>query len=445
MSDRFSIGQCSRREYMTAIAATSGVAFGAAGCLGFRSDGGKPAAVEDTLYSPPEGEPTPGSMYPRVTRLEHGSSDGTQGPLLATFEFYPSMSGGSVPYFPVYRSTDGGRTWSEYSEIHDTSGKDWGLRYQPTLFELPQSVGPWSAGTVLAAGNAIPILDAPEEVPEGAIGELGETSIDLYASTDGGESWEYVSTVVTGGTAVPHEGNNPVWEPELGLDADGNLVCYFADERMGTDDDYNQLVAYKASDDGGQTWGDEQFVAAIPNGTTRPGMPSVTSLPDDTYMITYEVVGPEYLHGEVHVKTSPDGRDWGDPSDVGTLVSTADGRRFVNGPHVTWTSAGGDDGTILISGKQLVDGNREPAEGNGEVVLANSNLDGSGDWEPVDAPLSFETESELGGRTFVGWTTPLLPSRRGDELLQMTSTAADSELCEISYGVESLNLDDDGT
>lgn len=444
----------SRRAYCKTIAALGGAVLGASGSVGARpkKNGKRDADGKysgSALYTPPAGAPSPGSLYPRVTRLEHagpgncsGKSQSGRGPLLATFEFYPSMSGGSEPYFPVYRSTDGGRSWSKFSEIRDTSGKDWGLRYQPTLFELPQQVGPWPAGTVLAVGNSIPIRDDQSDVPEGEIGELGETSLDLYASVDEGETWTYVSTVVTGGKAVPYNGNSPVWEPELALDADGNLVCYFADERMGSDDDYNQLVAYKASEDGGQTWGDEEFVAAVPNETTCPGMPTVLKLANDTYMMTYEVVGPDYLFGEVHVKTSPDGRDWGDPTDVGQLVSTADGRRFINGPYITWTPRGGDDGTILISGKQLVDENRELVEGNGEVLLANTNLDGSGDWTPVKAPLSFETESELGGRIFVGWTTPLLPSANGKHLLQMTSTASTDELSEIRYARRPLKLNE---
>ncbi|WP_406600196.1 sialidase family protein [Haloarcula terrestris] len=437
----------SRREYCKTMAALGGTMFVGTGSA--QSETNKPGGKYsgDVLYTPPEGTPAPGSLYPRVTRLEHagpgnscGNSQSGRGPLLATFEFYPSMSGGSTPYFPVYRSTDGGRSWSKYSEIHDTSGKGWGLRYQPTLFELPEEVGPWPAGTVLAAGNSIPILDDPEDVPEGQIGELGETKIDLYASTDEGETWEFVSTVITGGKAVPYAGNSPVWEPELALDDDGNLVCYFADERMGTDDDYNQLVAYKASEDGGLTWGDEQFVAAVSDGVTRPGMPTITKLPNGRYMICYEVVGEDDVDGEVHVKTSPDGRDWGEPSDLGNPVVTGDGRRFINGPYVTWTPRGGENGTVLVSGKQLVDENRELVEGNGEVVLANTDLDGSGDWTALKAPLSFETESDLDGRIFVGWTTPILPSPNGKQLLQFTSTASSSELCEIRYGKRPLKL-----
>ncbi|WP_222912826.1 sialidase family protein [Natrinema sp. SYSU A 869] len=429
-----------RREHLQAIGLLGAVGLGTTGAVQVTKahlNSGDEHSGE-TLYSPPKGAPAPGAMYPRVERLEY--SPGGNETLLATFEYYPSMSGGAEPYFPIYRSTNGGQTWSKFSEIHDQSGKDWGLRYQPTLYELPAETGPWPAGTVLAAGNAIPILDDPDNVADGEIGELGDSSIDLYASTDHGESWEYVSTVATGGPAVPHAGNSPVWEPELQLDADGNLVCYFADERQADDDDYNQLVGLKASSDGGQTWGDEEFVTAIPNGADRPGMPVVVELPNGTYMAVYEVVGSDNVNGEVRVKTSPDGRDWGDPTDLGQQVVTDDGRRFINGPYITWTPRGGPDGTILVSGKQLVDGNRNLADGNGEVVLANTNLDGSGNWTPVKASLSFETESELGGRIFAGWTTPILPSANGKHLLQMTSTAMNEDLCEIQYAECPLKL-----
>ncbi|MFC6763991.1 sialidase family protein [Natrinema soli] len=431
---------CTRREHLQSIGALGAVGLGTGG--GIQLTKGNPDSGDkhrgETLYSPPEGAPTPGAMYPRVERLEF--SPGGNETLLATFEYYPSMSGGSEPYFPIYRSTNGGQTWSKFSEIHDQSGKDWGLRYQPTLYELPEETGPWPAGTVLAAGNAIPILDDPDDVEDGEVGELGDSSIDLYASTDRGVSWEYVSTVVTGGPAYPHAGHSPVWEPELQLDADGNLVCYFADERQADDDGYNQLVGLKASTDGGQTWEEEEFVTAIPNGTDRPGMPGVVKLPNDTYMAVYEVVGSDNVNGEVRVKTSPDGRDWGDPTDLGQQVVTDDGRRFINGPSITWMPRGGPEGTILVFGKQLVDGNRDLADGNGEVLLANTNLDGSGSWTPVKAPLSFETENELGGRIFVGWTTPILPSPNGKRLLQMTSTAMNEELCEIRYAERPLKL-----
>ncbi len=51
---------------------------------------------------------------------------------------------------------DQGKTWSLYSSVKDTVN-GWGLRYQPYLYELPVDVGEMRAGTILAAGNSIPV------------------------------------------------------------------------------------------------------------------------------------------------------------------------------------------------------------------------------------------------------------------------------------------------
>ncbi|QLH82894.1 sialidase family protein [Halosimplex pelagicum] len=399
----------------------------------------------DALYTPPADAPGAGAMYPRVERLLHDDADGET--LLATFEHYASADpdcadpfaeefDGTVPedqpYFPIYRSTDGGETWDAFSAIRDTEN-DWGLRYQPVLFELPEAVGPWGAGTVLAAGNSLP-------------DDRSRTSIDVYASEDGGRSWSYVSTVAEGGRAVPQADETPVWEPELALDADRELVCYFADERH-REDGYDQLVGHRRSVDGGRTWEDEVFDAVVPNGEDRPGMPVVTRLPDGRYVLTFEVVGPTH-EGGLFVKTSPDGRDWGDPEDLGSPVETAEGHRLTNGPYVTWTPGGvGDeagaatsaDGAVVASAKTLRTDGDEQAPGSGRTLLATTDFEDFADWEPVAAPLSFADEFDTGQRT-VGWTTPLLPSADGEELLQMTSTHVADGRCEIRYASAPLDL-----
>lgn len=107
------------------------------------------------------------------------------------------------------------------------------------LFEFLYVVGLWLVGMVFVVGNFILIFDDFEDVFEGEVGEFGEMSIDLYVSIDCGEFWEFVSIVVMGGKVVFYDGNSFVWELELGLDDDGNFVCYFVDEWMGSDDDYN--------------------------------------------------------------------------------------------------------------------------------------------------------------------------------------------------------------
>ncbi|MFC7138967.1 sialidase family protein [Halosimplex aquaticum] len=399
----------------------------------------------NVLYEPPAEAPGAGAMYPRVERLLHDDTDGET--LLATFEHYASADPDcpdpfaeevddavpeDQPYFPIYRSTDGGETWEPFSAVRDTEN-GWGLRYQPVLFELPESVGPWEAGTVLAAGNSIP-------------DDRSQTKIDVYASEDGGRSWSYVSTVAEGGRAVPQAGETPVWEPEFALDADRELVCYFADERH-SDEGYNQLVGHRRSVDGGQTWEAEVFDAVVPNGEDRPGMPVVTRLPDGRYVLTFEVVGPGE-EGGVFVKTSPDGRDWGDPEDLGSPVETDEGEQLTNGPYVTWTPAGGSDGAadpdradgaVVASAKTLRTDANEQASGSGETLLATTDFEDFDDWDRVSAPLAFEDEFDAGHGT-VGWTTPLLPSADGEKLLQLTSTHVADGRCEIRYASAPLDL-----
>lgn len=55
--------------------------------------------------------------------------------MLTTWENYTPTK----PYFPIYRSTDHGFTWNPLSQVQDTVN-GWGLRYQPFLYELKQSL-----------------------------------------------------------------------------------------------------------------------------------------------------------------------------------------------------------------------------------------------------------------------------------------------------------------
>jgi hypothetical protein len=118
-------------------------------------------------------------------------------------------------YFPIFQSVDGGETWKEISKVTDQVN-GWGLRYQPFLYEMPVSVGKYSAGTILCAGNSIPT-------------NLSHTRIDVYASFDKGYSWEFVSHVASGGAAVPDNGVPAIWEPFI-LWYDGQIVIYYSDQ-----------------------------------------------------------------------------------------------------------------------------------------------------------------------------------------------------------------------
>ena len=148
--------------------------------------------TDPTIFSPPSDYNIPRTLYARNEQLPNGD-------LLATWENYSPEP--PLVYFPIYRSKDFGKTWSEISQVHDTVN-GYGLRYQPFIYYLPETIGSFTAGTLLLAGNSIPT-------------DLSSTHLDLYASHDDGLTWEFVSHIAAGGAALPDNGLTPVWEPFL--------------------------------------------------------------------------------------------------------------------------------------------------------------------------------------------------------------------------------------
>lgn len=69
----------------------------------------------------------------------------------------------------------------------------WGFRYQPHLYVLKHAMGGFPANTMLVAGNSVPK-------------DLHATYIDLYASTDKGLTWKFISNIAKGGEAISENG-----------------------------------------------------------------------------------------------------------------------------------------------------------------------------------------------------------------------------------------------
>ncbi|RYO76301.1 hypothetical protein DL766_006448 [Monosporascus sp. MC13-8B] len=280
------------------------------------------ATVTDlTIFSPPSnaGWVDPRVLYARAVHLR------SSGDLLATWENYSPEP--PQVHFPIYRSSDGGVSWREIGRVRDTVN-DWGLRYQPFLYELPSRIGRFPAGTLLLAGNSIPT-------------DLSKTKIDIYASTDGGVNWSFVSSVASGGEARPNNGLTPVWEPFL-MVYNNQLICYYADQR---DKRFGQKLSHQTTRDL-LTWSNPvDDVNDTSNFQARPGMPVVAALPNGEYIFVYEVCGTDGCR--VHYRMTRD------PLNVlsargHTLVSDK-GQRPVSSPYVVWSSVGGPDGTIVVS------------------------------------------------------------------------------------------------
>jgi hypothetical protein len=288
----------------------------------------------------------PGVLYARSAQLPNGD-------LLATWENYSPEP--PMVYFPIYKSTDQGYTWTELSRVQDTQN-GWGLRYQPFLYVLPEAMADFPAGTVLASGSSIPK-------------DLSKTQIELYASCDSGETWEFVSHIAAGGVALPNNGETPVWEPFLYQHED-TLICYYSDQR---DTAYGQKMVHQTTTDL-KTWGPVIDDVTYPTYTDRPGMPTLAKLPNGQFIMTYEYGGN---HGNssysfpVHYKIVSDPEKFG--AATGVELKATDGTVPTGSPYVVWSSVGGANGTIIASGHS-----------NSEVFV-NTQL-GQGAWVKVATP-----------------------------------------------------------
>ncbi|KAF7552845.1 hypothetical protein G7Z17_g4050 [Cylindrodendrum hubeiense] len=299
----------------------------------------------NVIFSPPSnaGWTDPRVLYSRVIELSDGS-------LIATWENYSPEP--PLVYYPIYKSLDGGVTWSEVGKVEDQVN-GWGMRYQPFLYELPQAIGNYPAGTILVVGNSIPT-------------DLSQTKIDVYASTDGGENWDFVSSIASGGEARPTNGLTPVWEPFF-IVYNNQLICYYADQR---DSSYGQKLVHQTTSNL-LTWSSTvDDVHDTSNYIARPGMPVLTLLPNGNYIYLYEVCGTDGCRLHYRLTSNPLNLI---NATAYSLVSTA-GTRPVSSPFVVWSSVGGANGSIIVS------------SGSQSNIFVNKNLGASGYWVEYSVP-----------------------------------------------------------
>jgi len=253
---------------------------------------------------------------------------------------------------------DGGETWKQISRARDQVN-GWGLRYQPFLYELPVSVGKYSAGTILLAGNSIPT-------------DLNYTKIDVYASFDKGYTWEFVSHVASGGAAIPDNGIPAIWEPFM-MWYEGQIIVYYSDQR---DPAHGQKLVHQISKDL-ITWEAPVDDVAYPTYTDRPGMTTVTHLPNGKYMMTYEYGGGPTVSGTgysfpVYYRINENPLHFN--SSVGYPLVSNDGIQPVSSPYITWSPVGGVNGTIVVS------------SGTYSQVFTNQALGDVSAWKAVPTP-----------------------------------------------------------
>jgi hypothetical protein len=304
--------------------------------------------AQRVIYTPPSNYNDPRVLYARSAQL----ADGT---LLATWENYSPEP--PKVYFPIYQSKDGGYTWEELSRVQDTQ-QNWGLRYQPFLYVLQNDFPGFKKGTVLLAGSSIPT-------------DLSKTQLDLYASSDSGKTWKFVSHLASGGEARPNNGLTPVWEPFL-MEYKNTLIHYYSDQRDNAT--YGQKMVHQTSKDL-KTWGPVITDVAEPKYTDRPGMPTVALLPNGKYIMAYEFGGGPAITTSyqfpVYFKIVSDPEKFG--AAKGISLKATDGTIPSGSPYVVWSPVGGKNGTVIVS-----------AHSGGDIFINKAN--GEGPWKKVATP-----------------------------------------------------------
>ncbi|KAJ6100310.1 Neuraminidase, partial [Penicillium canescens] len=237
--------------------------------------------------------------------------------------------GDKSPYFPIFRSEDGGATWSWISNMTDQAN---GLvmAAQPVLAEMPFAVGDFPAGTVLASGNSW---------------GSQSTNIDIYASEDKGYRWKFASNVATGSGQDTTNGNPCIWEPSI-LFFNHTVGVFYSDQR---DPLHGQKLAHQESTDLKSRSSVINNVAYL-NYTARPGMTVISYIPSlEKWILVHEFPGGDSWSGAgypVYYRLS--GSPFYFRFAYGYPI-VVDGIQPSWSPYVVWSPVGGVNGTIVVS------------------------------------------------------------------------------------------------
>ena len=336
----------------------------------------------------------------------------TPQPLVATTSFYPraiALPDGTILASVVATQASGklGATILESDDdavsFHVVGNIDDARMAQGlccgTLYELPSAIGALPAGALFWAASL------------GQGQSTAPMSIGIWASTDRGKTWAFSSSAVVASAA--YSGTNGLWEPEFSMLDDGTLVCHYSNE---TDPAHSQKLSAVRSTDG-VTWGSGEDTVAPTNSGVRPGMANVRRPTGGPFIMSYEVCGVPGDDCAAHFRTSTDGWNWGDPTDVGQQPQTVDGLYFAHAPTLAWTSAPGQMGRLYMMGQMTMDADGGVAAENGDFLLA-SPQEGNQFWYALPAPVPVPSPFN---NYCPNYSSPILPLDDGKVALEIAS------------------------
>ncbi|KAF7325041.1 Glycoside hydrolase family 93 protein [Mycena kentingensis (nom. inval.)] len=268
--------------------------------LGLRADHLSPSIDPTNIAISPSG----GGTYPRLACLSDGS-------ILGAYTVFR----GTTKTLTVTRSTNGGRTFSAWGTVAQSTGDLDNLFLQ----QLPN-------GDVLATFRN-------HDVPNGV--DYTWYRITAYISHNNGRTWAFLSQIDERGAALFKNG---LWEPFARIAHNGAIQVYYSSEN----DDGDQDILMKSSPDNGTTW---SLPFTVAGGTThgRDGMPGLAEYTVDgvTYLLcVFETTEGTGTFTVKSVVSTDDGASWGGRASV--YVPT---RKNAGAPQIATTSTG----TLVVS------------------------------------------------------------------------------------------------
>jgi hypothetical protein len=203
------------------------------------------------------------------------------------------------------------------------------------MYILKNDVGEYPAGTLLIGGVSTPLS------------LTGGVYIDVYASSNMGQTWTFASHVAYGaGPETVTTGDASIWEPFF-LEYDGSLFVYFSDQR---DPEHSQKLSLTSTTDL-LKWSASTNVVAYSDVDARPGMAVISYLPGvGQYMLSYEYCNPPSGSGcPAHYRLATNPTEFLTASDQ-ALTTTA-GYTPGGSPYSVWYGYPGSttEGAVILS------------------------------------------------------------------------------------------------
>ncbi len=337
--------------------------------------------------------------YPKGITLQHQKNPEDNGKLIAHVFF--SNSGGPKSKACFIESSDGGLTWHVISrpEEQNAMNKTHGLTpgHMAHIYELPEAVGKYPAGTLVFSS--------------GSINYDMRSEIWMWYSTDCGRTWKQTTKLASGvHDGVQSWGYTGVWEPYSIYD-NGYLYCFYSDDReRDVEGEHDQILVYRRTKDG-VNWEDPVNVCKFDYHRDRPGMIIITKMGNGEFFMVYEYYGQNFkgdYQGQIYYKKTKDLSDWGDPSDPGTMIKAGD-LEIMGGPMCLWIPAGGECGTLIVTGKEDNSDNDDHS-----IMISN---DYGETWTTMTNPLPY-----VRGDSNAGKSPALFASEDGRTVYYMCPT-----------------------